>query len=161
MKSELIRVDQQDLKILNLLRKNARQTLTNMSRDAGIPISTIFDKLKRLEHIGVIKAHTSMLDMNKIGYRLHAFVFLKDDNNQKERLIKTLIENPKVNNITRVNENWNFLIEVFFREIIELEEFIETLENDFKSIEISVHYALEDIKREGFLIGDELKNQLR
>ena len=152
MKAKLIRVGRQDLKILNLLRKNARQTMTNMSRDAGVPISTVFDKLKRLEHIGVIKAYTSLLDMEKIGYGAQAFVLLKIDTDQKERLKKILIGNSQVNNLSRVNGNWNFLIEVFFRYIEDLEIFIDALRNDFKGIEISVHHALEDMKREGFLI---------
>ena len=155
MKAKLIRVDQQDLRILNFLRKNARQTLTNMSRETGVPISTVFDKLKKLENLGIVKRHTSLFDMEKIGYSTHAFVFLKCDDKQNEHLEKCLTENPNINNIARVNGQWDLLFEGFYRDIRDLEVFIEALINDFKGVELSIHHALKDIKREGFLIGDK------
>jgi len=39
---------EKDLLILSELRQNARETLTKMSKHTGIPISTIFDKIKQL-----------------------------------------------------------------------------------------------------------------
>ena len=60
-------VDQSDLKILKYLRRNSRETMTRMSKETRIPISSVFDRLKRLEAIGVIHRYTSLLDMKKIG----------------------------------------------------------------------------------------------
>ena len=46
-KSEIL--DQADLKLLGHLRTNARETLTRISQETQIPVSSIFDRLKRLE----------------------------------------------------------------------------------------------------------------
>ena len=48
-------LDQADLKLLGHMRTNARDTLTRISQETQIPISSIFDRLKRLEKMKVIK----------------------------------------------------------------------------------------------------------
>ena len=48
-KPKSIKLDSSDLKILSALRANGRETLTKISRDTGIPISLVFDRLKRME----------------------------------------------------------------------------------------------------------------
>ncbi len=155
-KSVLNMMDQEDTKILGFLRKNARQTLTRMSKDTGIPISSIFDRLKKMEETGVIKRHTCLLDMKKIGFSVEVFLFLKISDNQANELEKCLVGYPNVNSMVRINGNWNFIVEALFRNINALELFINDFKNDFNGIEISIHYVLEDIKRESFLI-DEIK----
>jgi len=54
-------VDQSDLKLLTYLRRNSRETMTRMNKETGIPISSVFDRLKRLEAIGVIERYTSLV----------------------------------------------------------------------------------------------------
>ena len=55
-KSEIL--DQADLKLLGHLRTNARETLTRISQETQIPVSSIFDRLKRMEKMNVIKRFT-------------------------------------------------------------------------------------------------------
>ncbi len=43
-------MNQKDLKILAYLRQDARMPLTSMSKKTGIPVSTIFDRLRNNEN---------------------------------------------------------------------------------------------------------------
>ena len=158
MDYKLAKIDQEDRKILSCLRRNARETLTNISKDTGIPISSIFDRLKRLEKIEIITRYTCLLDMEKVGFSVTVFLFLKIANKRQNEVEKFLMENPNVNNLLRVNGDWNLIVDVLFRDINSFELFADTFKNDFKEIEISIHYVLEDIKRENFLIDNALKN---
>ena len=144
-------VDQTDLEILKRLRNNARETLTRICKDTRIPISSIFDRLKRLEAIGVIKRHTSLVDMRKIGIEVRIFLLLKVGNAQRADLESVLMENPKVNNLTCVNGSWDFVAEMLFYEMKEAQLFIGKLRDSFKGIQISVHHVMEDLKQESFL----------
>lgn len=74
-KSDL--VDRVDLKLLSDLRRNSRETLTKISRETGIPISLIFDRLKRLEAIGIRNRYTCLLDMKKIGLHDRVIILVK------------------------------------------------------------------------------------
>jgi len=139
------------------LRKNARQTLTRVSKDTGIPISTVFDRLKKMEGNGVIIRHTCLLDMEKIGFNVRVYLLIKTIDNQANELQEHLMENPNVNSMVKTNGNWDLIMEALFRNINALELFVDDVKNDFKGIKISVHYVLEDIKRESFLINNEIK----
>ena len=55
--------DNKDLLIISCLRENSRNNLTNISKMTGIPISTIFDWLKKYEG-SIIKKHTALLSFS-------------------------------------------------------------------------------------------------
>ena len=46
-----------DLLLLNSLRENSRKSLTSLSKQTKIPVSTLFDRLKLLEKEDIIR-HT-------------------------------------------------------------------------------------------------------
>ena len=148
----LARMDKVDLKILGCLRKNARETLTRISKVTGIPISSTFDRLKRLEETGLIARHTSLLDMKKLGLSVRVFLLLKIDDSHKKEVERFLMGTPQVNNLARIVGNWNLVAEVLFQDMKELESFVEALGKDFKGIDFSVHHVLENLKSETFLI---------
>ena len=158
-RAELTYMNKGDKKILGFLRTNARQTLTKISKDTRMPISTVFDRLKQMEKTGVILRHTSLLDMKKIGFNVQVFLFIKANRNHKNELEKCLVENPNVNSMVKINGEWNYILETLFGDINSLESFVDDVKNDFKEITISVHYALKDLKRESFLM-DNAENFL-
>ena len=157
-------MDQKDLKILEHLRGNARETLTMISKETGIPISSTYDRMKRLEGIGVIKKYTCLLELEKIGICTQVVILLKTRNTMQKNLECWLNANEHANNLMRMNGEWDFLTEVVVKDIKTLEDFIESLREDFGKIRLSVLYVLEDLKREGFLNretvqrGDENRN---
>jgi Lrp/AsnC family leucine-responsive transcriptional regulator len=148
-KSDL--VGQVDLKILSSLRKNSRDTLTNISRVTGIPISSVFDRLKRLEAIGVIKKHTSLLDMKKIGIHTRVIILFKTKERVKKEFESWLMENELINTLVKVSGGWTIMAEALFKDTGSLESFMEKCEKSFDLREISVLHILKDLKRESFL----------
>lgn len=148
-------INQKDMLIISNLRRNARETLTNMSRATHIPISTIYDKLKFHEG-GLIKKHTCLLDYNKLGYTTRANVLLRVDRSTREELKEFLIKHNNVNSVSKINNNYDFMVEMVFREIREMEDFLEKIEDRFKIKAKQVFYVIEDLKREEFLAEPEL-----
>lgn len=143
-------LNKKELLLMAYLRQNARETLTKLSRKTNVPISTIYDKLKQYEN-DIIKKHTSLLDFNKLGYTTRATIMLKVDRETKEMLKEFLFNNRSINSVYKINNGYDFLIEGVFKEIRELEDFIEKVEGKFKIKNKQVYYIIEDIKREGFM----------
>jgi DNA-binding Lrp family transcriptional regulator len=143
-------INKKDLLIVSNLRMNARETLTNMSKRTNIPISTIYDKLKFHEG-NLIKRHTCLLDFNKLGYPTRANVLLRVDRSTRDELREYLLNHSNINSFSKVNNNYDFMAEIVFREIKELEEFLEKLDSRFKVKSRQVFYIIEDIKREEFM----------
>ena len=143
-------IKKKDLLILSRLRKNARETLTSMSKATGMPISTIYDKLK-LHQGGIINKHTTILDFNQLGFSTRAHITLKVKREQKEELQIYLAKHPHINSLYKINNGFDFLAESVFKHINDLEQFLETLEDKFEIVEKSVYYIINDIKREDFI----------
>jgi Lrp/AsnC family leucine-responsive transcriptional regulator len=148
-------MNKKDMLIISSLRRNARETLTNMSRATNIPISTIYDKL-RLHEGGLIKKHTCLLDYNLLGYSTRANVLIRVDKSTREELKEYLLRHNNVNSVSKINNNYDFFVEMIFREIREMEDFLERLEDKFKIKAKQVYYVIEDLKREEFLSQPEM-----
>ncbi|MFC1775006.1 Lrp/AsnC ligand binding domain-containing protein [Nanoarchaeota archaeon] len=126
-----------------------------MSKKTRIPVSTLFDRLKVNED-DLILRHTSLIDFNKLGYHTRAKIMLKVDREQKDTLKQHLMINPAVNNICRINNGFDFLIEGIFRHVKDMEEFIDRLEGKFNITERKTFFVIEELKREAFLSDPQL-----
>lgn len=151
-----MKIKKKDIAILSNLRRNGRETLTSLSRRTRIPVSTIFDKIRAQEEDSVIRRHTALLNFEKLGYKSRAFVILGADLKDREELERCLQESPNVNSMVKINNGYNFMVELVFREMNEVEGYLEDIEKMFSIKKKQVYYIISDLKREGFL-ADPLK----
>jgi len=139
-----------DLKLIAYLRRNARQTLTEISKKTRIPISTLYDKLKLHEHSVILK-HTTLLDFAMLGFNCRANILLKSEREERDKLGSYLKVHPAINNLYKINNGFDFLAEGVFSNVKELEDFVDILEKTFPIAEKKMHYVIEDLKREEFM----------
>jgi len=144
-----------DLLIMSCLRQNARESLTRLSRKTSIPVSTIFDRLK-CDADRLIQRHTCLIDFSRLGFSTRANIALRVDRKAREGLKEHLIKHQHVNSVYKINNGFDFMVEGVFRNIKEVEEFGEQLEEKFKIKQKQVYYIIEDIARERFLASPEL-----
>jgi Lrp/AsnC family transcriptional regulator, leucine-responsive regulatory protein len=69
-------VEDIDRKIVSLLARNGRMSFTELARQAGLSVSAVHQRVRRLEQDGVIKGYAAMFDPEDIGLPLTAFVSL-------------------------------------------------------------------------------------
>ncbi|MBR9693382.1 Lrp/AsnC family transcriptional regulator [Candidatus Woesearchaeota archaeon] len=141
--------------LLSHFRKNARESLTAISRRTRVPVSTIFDKLKHYEQ-SFIRKHTTLVDFSKLGYLTRANVMLKVGIEHRSVVRDFLMKHEHVNSLFKVNNGYDFLAEMVFQHIKDLEDFLEMLEQKFDVKDKTVFYIIEDICREEFMAKPEL-----
>ena len=139
------------LQLIGHLRVNSREKLTSISKKTGIPISTLFDTLKELQGSFITKS-TVLLDYERLGFHTRAHVFLKVAQDNLEGLGKHLDCNKNVNSIYKINNGWNFVAETIHKNNRELDTFLSRLHEEYGIEKKEIHYLIEDVKREGFLI---------
>ncbi len=139
-----------DLLIISHLRRNAREKLTDMSRKTRIPVSTLFDKIKSHEG-GIIQKHTALIDFNKLGYSTVAKIILKVHKKDREELRKYLSLHNSINSAFKINNGFDFLVEGIFRNIKEVENFLEDLDESFNIKSKQVFYIIDELKKEAFM----------
>jgi len=69
-------IDQIDRKLLDLLQTNARLSNAEMADAVGLTVSSVHERVKKLERKGVIKGYVAVLDPEKLGKPLLAFLRL-------------------------------------------------------------------------------------
>ena len=142
-----------DLILTAYLRQNSRTSLTILSRKTGVPVSTIFDRLKSNN---VITKNTALLDFTKLGYSTRANILLKAKKGEKDKIKEFLVKSFNVNSLYKVNNGFHFMAECIFRDIKELEDFLDLIDERFSVRTKEVHYIIDELKKETFLSQPEL-----
>jgi Lrp/AsnC family transcriptional regulator, leucine-responsive regulatory protein len=70
-------VEEIDRKIVSLLARNGRMSFTELARQAGLSVSAVHQRVRRLEQDGVIKGYAALFNPEDLGLPLTAFVSLK------------------------------------------------------------------------------------
>jgi len=153
-------MDKKDMVFLAHLRNNARETLTFISRKTGIPISTLYDRLKAQEH-NIITKHTALIDFSKLGYMCKANITIKVNIEDRDVVKDYLLCQNNVNSLFKINNGYDFLIEGIFKHVKDMEDFMEKFEKKFKVLDKSVYYIIEDVKREAFMSDPDVVNILQ
>ncbi len=78
-------LDDTDRRILSVLQRDARASMRRISKEAGVSLGTVSNRVRRLEESGVIRGYTVMLDPEKAGWELTVVIGLRI---QKGRLIE-------------------------------------------------------------------------
>lgn len=137
------------LQIIAELRKDARQSLVEVSKQTGIPHSTIHQRVREYEG-QVIKKHTPLLNFRKIGFYAHAFLLLKTKSEYKEAILANLLQHKNLNSIYRVDSGFDFLIECIFRDAGEQKDFMNSLSDHFGVDALKIE-VLDSLMQENFL----------
>ncbi len=147
-----------DLYLLAFFRENARKSLTKISKETNIPVSTIFDRLKNYEK-SLIKKHTCLIDFKKLGFEIRVGMLIKSNKEKRPELEGFLINHQRINNLFRITGMYDYFLEALFRDMRELQEFNEKLE-DYGIERKKDLFIIEEVKREAFIDKPEMVDLL-
>lgn len=140
-------IKQIEKKILMQLRDNSRMSLTELSKKINIPVSTIFDKLKKLEQDVIVK-NTTLYDFAKLGCPLKVNYVIKARENCRDTVKDFLLTSRMVNSLFRTNNGNDFYVDAMFKDLKEIEDFNDCLSGMGAKHEL--FYIIEELKRECF-----------
>jgi len=69
-------VDEIDRKILDMLQGNAKLSNAELAEAVGLNVSSVHERVKKLERKGIIKGYVAVVDAEKLGKPLLAFLRL-------------------------------------------------------------------------------------
>jgi Lrp/AsnC family leucine-responsive transcriptional regulator len=75
--SRLPRVEETDRLIVTLLSQDGRMSFTDLAKQAGLSVSAVHQRVKRLQARGVLRGFTAQVDPDAVGLALTAFVSIK------------------------------------------------------------------------------------
>jgi len=96
-KGNVLALDATDLKILEALQQDAKQTYAAIGKRLGIAHSTVYDRIKEMERHGVIKKYTAVIDAEKAGAKgITAIMTVYTDPKESEKVAEKLCKAPQV-----------------------------------------------------------------
>jgi DNA-binding Lrp family transcriptional regulator len=154
-----MKMKKNDMKILVEMRKNSRSQLTEISKKTSIPISTIYDKLKNNSN-GVITKNVSIINFERIGFNTIATICLKCGKTSKKEVYELLENHYNINSLYKINNGFDYMFEAVFKNVKNLEEFIEMLEDKYSIKSKLVFYIIDTIKKEEFFTNETYLNTI-
>ena len=69
-------IDDKDKKIIEVLKENSRTSIQEISQKTLIPITTVHNRIKRLETSSIIKQYTAIINEDITGKRIEAYLLV-------------------------------------------------------------------------------------
>lgn len=120
-------VDAVDRKIVEILMVNSKATFAEISKKIFLSPSSVRERIKKLEDIGVIKAYKLDVDQALLGNTLEVFILLKVFTGKLQFAIAELQSYPEIQEVYRITGQQNFHIRVALQDQLHLQKFIDRL----------------------------------
>ncbi len=120
-------LDSTDLKIIDILKKNARTPVLKMSGILGISDVAIKKRIKKMEDLGVIRGYTIKIDYPKLGYKGLAIVGLDVESSTLLEVARELVERDNVKYVAISTGDHMVIATIIAKDNEELATFIDEL----------------------------------
>ncbi len=120
-----------DLKILELLSKNARIPLIEISERLKIPPRTIAFRIKNLEKKKVIQGYRVNLNLSKIGYEYYKVNMVLNDFENYDKLFEFANQHPNIIYYDKTISDYDFEIDIEIESRTKLLELLDEIKSKF------------------------------
>ncbi|MBI2971904.1 MAG: Lrp/AsnC family transcriptional regulator [Candidatus Aenigmarchaeota archaeon] len=127
-------LSKKDERILSLLKKNAKLSSKQISGQTGIPVTTVHNRIKKLERDGVIRGYRAIVAREKTGKNVHAFVHIELGMKREQAVVKTLEQMPEVEAWYILTGETDILLKVSVADVHELNDLVLNKLKTVKSI---------------------------
>ncbi|WP_306327390.1 Lrp/AsnC family transcriptional regulator [Streptomyces venezuelae] len=114
--------DATDWRILEALQSEGRASFAELARTVSMSPSAVTDRVRRLEEAGVITGYTAIVDQDRLGLPILAFVRLRYPHGNYKPFHDLLDTTPQVLEAHHVTGDDCFVLKVAARSMRHLEE---------------------------------------
>jgi Lrp/AsnC family leucine-responsive transcriptional regulator len=141
-------IDEIDRKLLDMLQGNARLSNAEMAEAVGLTVSSVHERVKKLERKGVIKGYVAVLDPDKLGKPLLAFLRLTVSSHESaQSSIRALCESePDILECHNVAGEDCFIIKIRAEGPKQLERLLAATRNSTEAVRSVTNIVLSSYK---------------
>ena len=143
-------IDQVDKQILTLLQKDASLSLLQISEQLNITTTPCWNRIKRLEKDGFIRQRVALLDAQKLGLQLIAFVQIKTQQHSEawlENFVLQVKDFTPVLEFYRMAGEYDYLLKVVVTDMRSYDQFYKKLVNNVSGLtDVNSSFAMEQLK---------------
>ncbi|WP_327231563.1 Lrp/AsnC family transcriptional regulator [Streptomyces murinus] len=117
-----ISLDAIDWRILDVLQRDGRTSFADLARAVSMSASAVTERVRRLEESGVISGYAAVVDPERVGLAVMAFVRLRYPNGNYKPFHDLVEAMPEILEAHHVTGDDCFVIKVAARSMRHLEE---------------------------------------
>lgn len=114
--------DDLDLKILNVLRDDARKPFLEVAKGLGVADATVHARVKRMVDDGIIKGFETAIDDARLGYEITAFVEIRVKAGASAEAVSKLTGIHGILEVHEIHGRCDILLKVRVRGLEDLRE---------------------------------------
>lgn len=123
------KLDDVDRKILEILIKDARTPLKDIAQEVYLTAPAVSARIDRLVNERYITGLHAQVNPEILGYHIKAFINLEVEPKDKKNFYPYIKKCPNVVECNCVTGDYSMLLEVFFENTMELDQFIGELQD--------------------------------
>lgn len=143
-------MDKIDRRLLALLQQDCSLSLQELADAVNLTTTPCWKRLKRLEEAGVVKARVALLDPEKLGLGLTAFVLIKTQQHSSQwysQFVAAVDAMPEVLGFWRMAGEYDYLMRVQVADMKRYDDFYKRLVNRVPGLsDVTSSFAMEQIK---------------
>jgi Lrp/AsnC family transcriptional regulator for asnA, asnC and gidA len=143
-------LDDIDSRIIHSLVKNARITLSQMSKEIDVPDATISNRLKKLDK-NLIKQYTLILDLDKFGLKVTAIIIIQTESEKHRSVESKLAKLEEVSEVYSISGEYDILIKVWALSLEELNNIVNSKIRSVDGVEDLMEMIVMERVKEGVM----------
>lgn len=120
-------MDKLDNNIIKILNKDARRSFRHIAKELKISLSTVSNRVKKLEMNGVIEGYIPVINREKIGFNLTALVNIKLTHGKLIEVQEKISKDYHVSAVFDITGDWDSLVIAHFKDRRDLNGFIKRI----------------------------------
>jgi DNA-binding Lrp family transcriptional regulator len=120
-------MDKLDIAILRLLNRNARRSFRDIALELEVSLSTVSNRVRKLEDDGIILGYAPIIAPEKVGYDLFAVIGVRIAHGRLLEVQKKIAKDSRVYGVYDVTGDWDCMLTARFRNRKEMNDFIKNM----------------------------------
>ncbi|WP_151733604.1 Lrp/AsnC family transcriptional regulator ['Paenibacillus yunnanensis' Narsing Rao et al. 2020] len=143
-------MDDIDLQILELLKRNSRMTSSDIAKIIHLSVPSIAERIRKLERNGIIHQFTVKLDRKAMGQSCVVYMFVQlHGSAETQGFREAMIQSPEVLECHHISGEYDYLLKVALADLSGVEGFItHTLKARHNVVRSNTFFILSTQKEE-------------
>jgi Lrp/AsnC family leucine-responsive transcriptional regulator len=119
--------DEIDKKLLLFLQENSKQTTKELSYKLNLSVTAVYERIRKLENLGVISKYVALLDKHKINRDFVVLCHVKLTQHKKEHVLqfeKEVMNLQEVTECFHVSGDYDYILKICVKDMADYRNFM-------------------------------------
>lgn len=121
--------DEIDKKLLLFLQENSKQTTKELSYKLGLSVTAVYERIRKMENMGVISKYVALLDRQKINRDFIVLCHVKLVQHKKQHVLqfeKEIMTLDEVTECFHVSGDYDYILKIGVKDMPDYRNFMLT-----------------------------------